>query len=366
MSRRAGDERPGGSGRDAWIAAALAGWFSASARSFPWRAGGPAGGRNPYVVLVSELMLQQTQAARVAERLPGFLARFPTPAALAAAPEQAVLAAWAGLGYYRRARLLHAAARAVVDEHGGSLPADAATLRELPGVGEYTAGAIASIAFGLTEPAVDGNVTRVILRLEGCDLVPTTRAARALVRERATALVRAAAAPGVHTEAMMELGATLCAPRTPRCEACPVAAACVARATGRTATIPVVAPRRAPVDLFAAAVVCRSGDGRWLVEQRASRGLWAGMWQVPTVERLDRPPTADEAARHAGARSARVGVAFVHQTTHRTVRFTVYTGVGGRAGAGRAWRTREEVEALPMGVAQRRVLEGGGGPGDVG
>ncbi|MEO1512612.1 MAG: A/G-specific adenine glycosylase, partial [Planctomycetota bacterium] len=178
------------------IAGPIERWFEAARRELPWRSPGRASRRDPYVTLVSELMLQQTQAARVAERLPGFLDRFPSIEALARADEDDVLAAWSGLGYYRRARLLHAAAKAVIDEHDGSMPPDHAALLSIPGIGPYTAGAIASMAFDRPEPAVDGNVMRVLMRVLGLAGRADGRAKIASVRELAHAVAAAASAPG--------------------------------------------------------------------------------------------------------------------------------------------------------------------------
>ncbi len=177
-SRAIPPQAPSAAAPDAAIARSLIRWFRATARDLPWRDRPLGAGRDPYRVLVSELMLQQTQASRVAERFDRFLERFPTVGALAAADEAEVLALWSGLGYYRRARLLHGAARAIVGEHAGRFPDRAATLAGLPGVGRYTAGAVASLSFLERTPAVDANVLRVILRLEGRGCRRTTRGRR--------------------------------------------------------------------------------------------------------------------------------------------------------------------------------------------
>jgi A/G-specific adenine glycosylase len=210
-------------------------WFDRSARDLPWRVGDPITGvRDPYHVLVSEVMLQQTQVARVIEKFAAFLARFPTVRALAAASEDDVLAAWTGLGYYRRARLLHACAKRIVERHAGQIPAEIAALRELPGIGAYTAGAIASLAFAKPEPLVDTNVSRVLLRIAGKQLAVSDKAASAWAWEQArdlvhvaaeargTPLLRARNRPGAWNEALMELGATVCTLPTPRCVLCSV------------------------------------------------------------------------------------------------------------------------------------------------
>ncbi len=225
---------------DRQLAARLESWFRKQARPLPWRVvDRRSGRRNPYRALVAEVMLQQTQVGRVLEKYGPFLRRFPTVRALAAADEQEVLAAWSGLGYYRRARLLHCAARAIVERHRGRIPDDAAALRALPGVGRYTAGAIASIVFGRAEPIVDGNVRRVLLRIEGRAVRAKRDGNDGWCWDQAGRLVKSAASPAVFNEALMELGATVCVPRGPKCVACPIAAWCASfdsrEETGRAA-----------------------------------------------------------------------------------------------------------------------------------
>ena len=236
-------------------------------------------------------MLQQTRAETVGPYYARWLGRFPDWSALAAAPLDDVLLQWQGLGYYARARNLHRTARAVRERHGGELPRDHDELKTLPGVGDYTAGAVASIAFGVPVPAVDGNVRRVLARL--LDLAeprPTQlrqEAARLLDPDR----------PGDHNEAMMELGATICTPRTPRCDECPVAAWCAALAAGTVAERP-SRPRRSPVPRtdYATAVAIDPA-GRMMLVKRPEKGLLAGMWEFPSVEVA--PPGARSAAAAA-------------------------------------------------------------------
>jgi A/G-specific adenine glycosylase len=199
----------------------LLAWYTRHARTLPWR-----GAQSAYAVLVSEIMLQQTQVARVLDYYPRFLARYPTLEDLAAAPDDAVRESWAGLGYYARARNLHATARRVVEEHGGVLPREPEALRQLPGIGRYTAGAVASLAFGARVPAVDTNAARVIARIFGL------RAGRTRTR-RVWALAATLVAPGRPedvNQALMDLGATVCIARRPRCGACPVRSACASGA----------------------------------------------------------------------------------------------------------------------------------------
>ncbi|HHN79063.1 MAG TPA: A/G-specific adenine glycosylase [Phycisphaerales bacterium] len=342
---------------DSDLIRALLDWFAAEGRDLPWR-DAPAGERDPYRVLVSELMLQQTQTARVVERFGAFIARFPTVATLADADEAEVLAAWSGLGYYRRARLLHAVARRVVEHHAGEIPRDPAALLGLPGVGRYTAGAVASIAFGLPEPIVDGNVARVLLRVGGRDGPPTDPSTTRWVWARARELVETSTRPGVFNESLMELGATVCTPRCPRCGVCPIARFCEARRLGRQDEIPPPKPRTKQQPLYIAAVLAIDPKGRRLVERRPDNGLWAGLWQPPSIERPDRFSTRDEIADTLGLNieTEQPIDRFSHQTTHRDVRFEVWNARRGRAGNGRCWRSKRQIESLALGTPQRRIL----------
>jgi A/G-specific adenine glycosylase len=336
------------------VAGAVEDWFRENARALPWRPTPVDGAREPYVSLVSELMLQQTQVSRVLEKFGPFLERFPTVESLAAAPEADVLAAWSGLGYYRRARLLHAAAKAVVDRHGGVFPDDPAALRALPGVGRYTAGAIASIVFGRREPILDGNVERVLLRLHGNDAPPKDKATQDWAWQEAARLVEESQSPGVLNEGLMELGATVCTPASPRCPACPLQTTCRAFAEGRTAEIPRPKPRAKQKDWFMACFVVEDGP-RVLVETRGADGLWAGMVQPPTAEgaaAIDAPA----AAERLGVRVLSETDRFVHVTTHRRVALSVFSAalVADRAGA--RWVTRDELAGLALSNAHRRVF----------
>ncbi|NNM25972.1 MAG: A/G-specific adenine glycosylase [Phycisphaerales bacterium] len=328
--------------------AALERWFTQAARDLPWRRR-----RTGYSALVAEAMLQQTQVARVVDRYRVFMRRFPTVKALAEASEDEVLAAWQGLGYYRRARNLHRAARSIVDEHAGRVPRDAATLQTLPGVGRYTAGAIASIAYGRPAPIVDGNVTRVLARWAGRE-----PAAAAETWDAATRLVNLAEHPGVLNEALMELGATVCPPVSPRCEACPVARWCEARAAGTEATIPAPRVRATRTEVHHHCVLVRRAS-KVSLEQRPDEGLWARMWQPPTVEAASR--LTDRVVRSRLAlpvTGLRPVGGFVHLTTHRRVCFHVLAGTT-RSRRG-VWRGPGECDDLAMSNAHRRVLAMGG------
>ena len=259
----------------------LMNWYRGHARDLPWR-----GTRDPYRTWVSEVMLQQTRVAAVIEHYEAFLRRFPTMAALALAPEPQVIAAWSGLGYYRRAYMLHRAAKFVMAELGGILPNTSAGLRTLPGIGDYTCAAIASIAFGESIAVVDGNVERVLLRLTGRP-EENTAAARSFVLGHAAALVprrRLDAqhnAAGDHNQAMMELGATICLPRAPLCLQCPVYSMC--RTRGEHLTPPRAAQRSSQAAYLLS--LRKSGTAtEVLLEQRAmDASLMPGMYELPPL-----------------------------------------------------------------------------------
>jgi len=248
----------------------LLAWFARHARDLPWRRD-----RTPYRVWVAEVMLQQTQVTKVQDYYTRFIARFPTVAALAEAPLEDVLKQWEGLGYYSRARALHRAAQVIVAEHNGELPADVDALRRLPGIGAYTAGAIASIAFGVSAPAVDGNVRRVMARVLAW-AEPNAAGLEAAVREWMSANE-----PGAFTEALMEVGATLCRPKSPQCLLCPWCDLCQARALGQPEAFPAPKPRRpVPHHDIATAVTVRD-DGRVLVARRRLDDMLGGLWEFP-------------------------------------------------------------------------------------
>jgi A/G-specific adenine glycosylase len=282
--------------------------------------------------------------------------------ALADADERDVLAAWSGLGYYRRARSLHGAAKMIVAEHGGRFPGDPTTILELPGVGRYTAGAIASLAFGLAEPIVDGNVARVLLRLHGREAASDDREVQGWLWERAGALVRAAAAPGVVNEAIMELGATVCTPppSIPRCERCPLRNRCIARIEGRQLEIPRPKTRPVRTVLHCAVAVVERSDSSLLIEQRPTEGLWGAMWQAPTLESADSTPTAANlgAALGLDPRLLRPDAVFEHGTTHRRVLFRVWRAAGPASFVPRRglWMPLVRIEALGLSNPQRRIL----------
>lgn len=255
---------------------ALLAWYDANRRDLPWRA--PPGQRaDPYRVWLSEIMLQQTVAEAVRPRFERFLARWPDLAALAAARLDDVLDHWAGLGYYARARRLHACARELVEVHGGVFPRTVAELAELPGIGPYTAGAIAAIAFDVPAAAVDGNVERVLARVHA--IATPLPAAKAEIRARAARLVPDRRA-GDFAQAMMDLGATVCRPRAPACPACPWQADCAARRAGRPRDFPVRPVRASKPVRRGLAFFLRAGD-RILLVRRPADGLLGGMLALP-------------------------------------------------------------------------------------
>lgn len=288
-------------------------WYDRSRRNLPWRAR-LGSTPDPYLVLVSESMLQQTQVATVIPYYNRFIARFPTVAALAAADVQDVLRLWQGLGYYSRAQNLLAAARMIVNDFAGIVPADLNSLLRLPGVGRYTAGAVASIAFARRQPILDGNVARVLCRLDRIESADVRdRETVALLWNRATELVPKNR-PGDFNQAVMDLGATVCTPRNPLCPLCPLQNCCKAFAAGAQDRIP--APRKTPATpLVKRRTLCIERAGKWLIEQRPARGRWAGMWQFITVP----PRGAGELAR----RSTKLG-RIKHNLTHRRYQFDIY------------------------------------------
>ena len=321
----------------------LLGWFDRYQRDLPWRRS-----RDPYHVLVSEAMLQQTQVATVIPYFERFLKEYPTISHLAEADEQDVLRQWQGLGYYSRARNLQRAAKQIVSEHDGELPRTVDELLKLPGVGRYTAGAVASIAFGRRAPIVDGNVARVLCRIDKIESDPRETQTQQQLWRRAEEILPAnvrCGHCGDFNSAMMELGATVCTPRSPKCLICPVRTHCEAQAAGIQERIP--PPRKAKLNpLLRRDVLCIERNGRWLIEQRPATGRWAGMWQFVTVQTMR---TKDERFR----RIKRLGVVS-HGLTHRRYEFRVFRAqpVNGEIAGGddrrRQWVTLSELDRFPL------------------
>jgi A/G-specific adenine glycosylase len=341
-------------GKTAVVRALLA-WYGRARRDLPWRRS-----QDPYRVWVSEIMLQQTQVERVKDFYVRFLERFPTVVALAAAAEHDVLRLWEGLGYYRRARQLHAAAKRIVADHAGEFPRTVAGLRSLPGIGRYTAGAIASIAFDLPEPIVEANSRRVIARLAGHAAPLGTAADDEPIWELAAGLVPKQH-PGRFNQALMDVGAMVCTPEQPLCGTCPLADQCAARRTNRVAEIPMKAARRAAKAIHETAVVVRRA-GRVLVVQRGPGEWGEGLWDFPRV------PGAARAARRGIDRSevlgglacgatSRLGT-ITHTVTHHRITLDVVACAAGRAeksASGRRWVTATALASLAMTSPGRRI-----------
>jgi A/G-specific adenine glycosylase len=297
----------------------LLSFFDERQRILPWR-----NQSDPYRIWVSEIMLQQTRVDAVIPYYERWLVRFPTLHSLAAADPEAVLRAWEGLGYYSRARNLQHAARRVMEQHGGRLPRDYALLRALPGIGDYTAGAIASIAFGQAEPAVDGNARRVLCRL--LDLPnPSARDLRRIAKRLVPA-----DRPAAFNQALMELGATICTARKPACLRCPLRQSCRARAHDTVALRPARKPKKDIPSFDVGTAVITAADGCVLLARRPARGLLAGLWEFPgEIARKGQPvrKVAAHAARHltgaAPGRSQALGH-IAHAFSHREEIYHVF------------------------------------------
>ncbi|MGF1640204.1 MAG: A/G-specific adenine glycosylase [Rhodospirillales bacterium] len=326
----------------------LLAWYDRHRRELPWRAP-PTVAVEPYRVWVSEIMLQQTTVVAVIPYFATFIARWPTVGDLAAAELDEVLHAWQGLGYYARARNLHACARTVADTLHGRFPERVEDLRRLPGIGAYTAAAIAAIAFDQPAVPVDGNVLRVLSRLHAVAAPP--RQARPRIESLAAALV-ADHRPGDFAQAMMDLGATVCTPRTPRCDACPWMSGCAGLAAGRPEAFPKAARKRPKPTRRGVAFWVERGDGSVLLRQRPARGLLGGLMEVPTTEWRERPWMEAEAAAAAPlpADWRPLAEAVRHPFTHFDLELCVWVGHSDDDGAvaGVWWPTdRLDAQALP-------------------
>jgi len=297
----------------------LVAWFATEQRDLPWR-----GAPEPYAVWVSEMMLQQTQVATVIPFFQRWMARFPTLEALAVADEQDVLHAWQGLGYYSRARNLLRGAREVMERYNGHVPSNLEQLLALPGIGRYTAGAIASIAYNVPAPIVDGNVIRVLSRLFALRGDPAKTPLKGRLWELAEALIPPRGAREFNP-ALMELGATICTPVAPKCSSCPVAAVCAGRALGIHEALPETAARARVTAIRMAAALVRQSASVLLVQRNADEARWAGMWQFPNTELLP-GETASDAARRAVVEAVGVTVAPRGQVTevrHSVTRYRI-------------------------------------------
>jgi A/G-specific adenine glycosylase len=330
---------------DSLLAALLLPWYIQARRDLPWRT--PDNSPPPaYHVLVSEAMLQQTQVNTVIPYFQRFLASFPTIDALAASDEQDVLRLWQGLGYYSRARNLRKAAIAICHNHAGIIPRDVQTLLTLPGVGRYTAGAIASIACNVPAPIVDGNVVRVLCRLHAITDDPREPKIIQQLWHIAEKIVPQTH-PGNFNSALMELGATVCTPRNPSCNTCPIRQLCQAYATQQQASIP--RPKAARVTpLFERWVLCiRRPDSGWLVERRPLKGRWAGLWQFITLDhRPDNFPDDAFVVRHALTHRRYVFFAAVIDMHSPAVSHFIPDNNSNASGCVREWKSLAQMQTV--------------------
>ena len=332
-----GDRQPASSRQGRLLA-----WYDRHARRLPWRVlpdpSGRAARADPYRVWLSEIMLQQTTVATVGPYFTRFTARWPAVADLAAAPLDEVLTAWAGLGYYARAHNLHRCARVVAEDLGGRFPDRLEELAKLPGIGPYTAAAIAAIAFDRPAPVVDGNVERVVARLFAIeDPLP---GAKAEIRRR-TAALTPTRRPGDFAQAMMDLGATLCLPGKPNCLICPLAEGCRARAKGNASSLPRKAPKKPRPTRHAIAFLLLDQKGALLLRRRPEKGLLGGMMEVPSTTWGETPPTPADARQAAPLARARLARAWrplpgkvVHVFTHFRLETAVWAARLGPAAPG--------------------------------
>ena len=348
--------------------APLAAWYGRRQRRVPWR-----DEPTPYRVWVSEVMLQQTQVDTVVPYFERFVGRLPDVWALAAADEQEVLGLWAGLGYYRRCRGLQAAARVVVERFAGRLPERPEELLQLPGIGPYTAGAIASIAFGQAVPALDGNVLRVLARLTAEPRAVDAGVGRRALEAVATALVDPAD-PSTHNQALIELGALVCTPRQPLCHACPLRTACAARTEGDPHRYPIRRPRRAPKPVTGVCGLVTGDGGEALLVRRPEGVLLGGLWELPGGELPARTPRAEGLRQLLAERlgvSIRVGARLAsveHVFTHRRLTLEAYRVHDAAAPFGltfyTAWRwiASDEPCPVPLSRLTEKVLTALGHP----
>ena len=336
-------------------------WYDLHKRDLPWRRRAD----DPYAQWVAEIMLQQTRVETVSKYYERFLRRFPSIGRLARADHEDVLKHWEGLGYYRRILHLHRAAR-MVCENGGVIPDNAEALRALPGVGEYTAAAIASIAFDQPEAAVDGNVARVVARLFGITEDVRTTASKSRIGGLAQSLLPRDR-PGEFNQAWMDLGSMVCTPKAPRCDACPLRAHCLAAENGDPECFPVrEAARNQKPKAVSLVVAIFVREGKMLVRRRERGGLWSGLWEFPTVEL----PIGAQPVRYVRRLAREMGVIISerpskvaevrHRLTHRSLRFQVYGSsarpVDGRTTANTRWVNVRSFQRLPVSTAHRRIF----------
>ncbi|MBT4523519.1 MAG: A/G-specific adenine glycosylase [Phycisphaerae bacterium] len=328
------------------ITSKIESWFTKSARDFPWRNDDFPWGR-----LVCEFMAQQTQIDRVAQRWPIMLQRFPDAKSMAISDEQGVLELWQGLGYYRRAKNLKKTAEVLESEFGGEVPSDIESLLQLPGVGKYTAGAIASIAFEKHAPIVDANVHRVLCRLcnHAGESTPST-----WTWQISESLVTSCNSPRLFNEGLMELGATVCTSRSPSCDDCPLQSCCSAYKENTQRDIPPSKKRAMKKCVYHYSVVVEH-EGELAFEQRKDSGLWAGMWQVPTID-SDIKLTEAQVRKKLHLKNKLVSIGeFEHVLSHRIISFSVFSCKLARERRF-FWVKQDLLHELPLASAQRKVL----------
>jgi len=348
------------------FAAALLAWFDRHGRhDLPWQNASSDGRRDAYRVWLSEVMLQQTQVSTVVGYFERFVAALPDLRTLAAAPEDQVLALWSGLGYYRRARFLHRAAQLCAEHHGGELPRGFDALAALPGIGRSTAGAILAQAHGLRFPILDGNVKRVLARYHGIHGHPGESAVEKLLWQRADAHTPAVRVAD-YTQAIMDLGATVCTRAKPRCGVCPLAGDCVALRDGLVAQLPSPKPAKTTPARATVMLVLRDAHGRVLLERRGPQGVWPGLWSLPEAADID---TAwRHARRHARIDDAQALAPFTHVFSHyklhiEPVLFDGATAPHGIAdNPGLRWCDAGELAALGLPAPVRKLLQNLKGP----
>lgn len=340
---------------------ALLAWFDAEARDLPWRRT-----KDPYCVYLAEIMMQQTRVDQGTPYYERFLKRFPTIEALAKADEEAVLKQWEGLGYYTRARNLHRTARLVVEQYGGQFPESPELLQLLPGIGKYTAGAVASIAFDKPAPVVDGNVKRVLARLNAITQAVDLPATEEVLWAAATALLPAKK-PGDFNQAMMELGARICTPKNPNCGECPVQRHCQAYARGIQETLPNRTAKKT-VPHYEVVVAAIFRDGMYLIGKRPSEGFLGGLWEFPggklQAGETHQQALVRECREELGVQVNVGGLVAVakHAYTHFKVTLNVYRCAitGGtpepRTHAELRWVAPEEFDAYPFPKGNHKFL----------
>lgn len=332
----------------------LLAWFARSKREMPWRES-----KDPYRIWISEIMLQQTQVNTVRPYFQRFVTAFPTVGALAAAPLDQVLKLWEGLGYYSRARNLHKGAQYVVSHFAGKIPPDPERIREIPGIGPYSAGAILSIAYDLREPAVDGNVIRVFSRLDAIVTPFDTVSSRSALEKRVKALIPAEA--GDFNQALMELGALICTPTRPSCDECPVRSHCRAFAQGQPENYPVKVKKTKVRAVTMAVALIHDKAGRLLLQQQGEQGVFRQMWCLPWAERGDAEADGVLAQVLPFEVNIRGELGIVsHTMTHRQLEMAVYVCHAPRLPRalppGWAWVDPKENPDYAIPVAHQKIL----------